>query len=181
MLSLFENLHQAALSGYQMIDQISDRLTVVYRAVLNISLMVQDLGQPVQELEERHAVIERLSNQLKLQAMNATLEASQTGEADQRLAMVGEQVYALARQLAAEMVQLRPSICCLRTGIQDVVLEIVENQHHISDGRGLGRTLKRDVTQLLALPESDRCFDRSPESSDGSTRAPDPNGRTSSR
>ena len=156
-----QDLHQAVQTGHHTLNQLSESLTAVHNVVLDAALTVQCLEQPVQALEQMQVKVNHGVNQLKLQAMNATLEAARIGEAGQGFAAIGERVHTLTQQLSLDMAQLQPLMSTLKTGTQDAVAQMTVSQQQISSGRRLGSTLKQCLTQLLTYPDQvDALMDR---------------------
>jgi methyl-accepting chemotaxis protein PixJ len=67
---------------------------------------LQHLNDPVQKVAAVSGQMTQLASQMKLQAMNAALEATRRGDSAQEFASIGEKVLELARQLDTKTADL---------------------------------------------------------------------------
>jgi methyl-accepting chemotaxis protein PixJ len=87
-----ESLHQC-LSGLQTNGAIAAE-------------RIQHLSNPTEQVAHISTQMTQLASQMKLQAMNAALEATRKGESAKEFASIGEKVLDLARQLDVQTVDL---------------------------------------------------------------------------
>ncbi|OKH21578.1 chemotaxis protein [Hydrococcus rivularis NIES-593] len=85
-------------------------MAAIQETALAATEQVKRLDRPSRKLAEIVDMLSQVASQMKLQAMNAALEAARTGEAGKEFATIGEKVLALARQLDADIAAIAPLV-----------------------------------------------------------------------
>lgn len=111
---------------------------------------LQTLHPPLQQLEGALTQITDLSTQLKLQAMNATLEASRVGEAGHPLAAIAEKVHDLTRQLETELLDFLPLITVIQTEAQGTISKLIWGQQQTTKGKSWEAETQQSLQQMIA-------------------------------
>jgi methyl-accepting chemotaxis protein PixJ len=99
--------NQALLSqGHAAIEALRLSLAALQTNGAIAAQQLQQLSEPTQKVTAISQQMTQLASQMKLQAMNAALEATRKGDSAQEFAGIGEKVLELARQLDAKTTDL---------------------------------------------------------------------------
>jgi twitching motility protein PilJ len=102
---------------------------------------MQQLGAPTQAVLSLAQQMTQLASQMKLQAMNAALEATRRGDAAQEFATIGEKVLELARQLDHKTTELSDTASLLQTKLATTTDVLRDEAPHLQAGvQGLEQT-----------------------------------------
>jgi methyl-accepting chemotaxis protein PixJ len=115
-----QELKEAWKMGMEAIEQIIDRSAAMH---LSIAESSEKLEQQQQSCENSISAIAPIANgisQIQLQAMNAMLEASRTGESGRQFAAIAEQIHTLAKQMEQDIIKLDPIITLIRSNAKEV-------------------------------------------------------------
>jgi methyl-accepting chemotaxis protein PixJ len=153
--------HEVSQKGVAIADAIQHRLALTQEGLASVADQVQQLGNPAQKLSEVTQFIHQMTSQMKLQAMNAALEATRMGDAGQEFAGIGEKVLDLARQLESKTAELATVADTLQSQLLVAASTLQDETQQIRAGLELGgqaeQTLDRIVaanTQLLTWLQS---------------------------
>jgi GAF domain-containing protein len=108
-------------SSIEAIEQIVERAAAMHTTIAESSQKIEQLEQFSESLVAAIAPIANSIAQLKLQAMNALLEAARCGEVGQPFAAIAEQVRAISKQMEQDMTKLDP-----------IVASVVSNAHSVA-------------------------------------------------
>jgi methyl-accepting chemotaxis protein len=87
---------------------------------------------------------------MKLQAMNAALEATRMGDSTQEFAGIGEKVLDLARQLEGKTVDLTAVTKTIQTQLLETVNTLQSETQQIQSGLQLGTQAEQALAQVIA-------------------------------
>ena len=138
------------LQSQEAVDAIQTSFTASLDAVVTVIAMLQALSQPIQQLEAALTLMTDLSTQLKLQAMNATLQAGRADDTHHNFAAIGEQIHGLTRQLDTSLVSLPPVIAAIRTEAQAAITKMTWGQQQTSEGKRWGTDIQQHLQQMVA-------------------------------
>ena len=111
---------------------------------------VQALSKPAQKLAEITQLIYQITSQMKLQAMNAALEATRMGDSTQTFAGIGEKVLDLARQLEGKTVDLSSVAETIQSQLIETVNTLQSETQNIEAGLQLGNEAEAALAQVVA-------------------------------
>ncbi|MGL5807215.1 MAG: GAF domain-containing protein, partial [Xenococcaceae cyanobacterium] len=103
-----QQLEETLALGISAIEQIVDRAATMHATIFDASEKIEQITLSCRQLTTAVEPIVLAISQLKLQAMNAMLEATRNGEAGQPLAAVAEEVRSLAKQLEDSVSAIEP-------------------------------------------------------------------------
>jgi methyl-accepting chemotaxis protein PixJ len=95
---------------------------------------LQHLSDPVQKVAAVSGQMTQLASQMKLQAMNAALEATRRGDSAQEFAGIGEKVLELARQLDTKTVDLASISHAIQTQLLATTGTLQEGSQQMQSG-----------------------------------------------
>jgi twitching motility protein PilJ len=115
---------------------------------------VKHLDRPSEKLVQGIDSISKIISQMKLQAMNAALEAARSGVAGQEFATIGDNVLALARQLEGDLAEIKPFVRDIQQQNQQVSTAIETSKDKtIAQSQIVGETQKK-LQQVAASSDS---------------------------
>jgi methyl-accepting chemotaxis protein PixJ len=85
-------------------------MLALQESIVVLSEQFKKLAPSSERLGEGTNVISQVISQIKLQAMNAALEAARAGAVGEEFASIGDKVLALARQLEGEVSEIKPLV-----------------------------------------------------------------------
>jgi methyl-accepting chemotaxis protein PixJ len=142
------------------INRLSNGMSAIQETSLEAAEKVKRIDRPSRKLAEVIELLSQVASQMKLQAMNAALEAARTGEAGQEFAAIGEKVLSLARQLDGDLAEIKPLVAEIQAETQGMAAviqtgakkAIAESQLVSETRQVLGQIVKASA-QMSALVE----------------------------
>ncbi len=123
-----QQVSQTIQANHDAITQMGRSITGVQTAFTEASTQLQLVVNPAQQLHTLISQVSDLAAQIKLQAMNVTLESARMGSAGQDFAAIGEAIHALARQLDTDMTEVTPLVATIFGNVQ-TASTLFENGH----------------------------------------------------
>jgi twitching motility protein PilJ len=138
-----QQVAQTVQFSQQVMNRIVQGISAIRETTLSATEQMKDLDEPARKLDETIELLSHVASQMKLQAMNAALEAARTGEKGQEFAIIGEKVLALARQLDEDIAELKPLVAEIKAKTQQVAEAIAAGQERaIAENQIVGETQK---------------------------------------
>jgi GAF domain-containing protein len=135
--------------GQNATEVLQQHLSSTYAELTSAIQRVQDLSKPTQKLSEITQTIYHITSQMKLQAMNAALEATRLSDS-QEFAGIGEKVLDLARQLEGKTVELTAVAKTMQTQLLETVNTLESDTQQIQSGLQLGNQAEQALGQAIA-------------------------------
>ncbi len=112
----------AAGTGDQVVQRSSESITSIRRQVDLIVTHMLDLGKKSQEIGGILEIINELSEQTNILAINATIEAAGAGEVGRRFGVVAEEIRRLADRVSGSTKEIRERIDEVRAAVNTTVM-----------------------------------------------------------
>ncbi|MCW8334816.1 methyl-accepting chemotaxis protein [Vibrio paucivorans] len=117
---------EAASSGQRVIEQSEQEMVKLVERMTAAVPVVEELAKNNANITEILSVIEGISEQTNLLALNAAIEAARAGEQGRGFAVVADEVRNLASRTQDSVGEIRDVIAKVQQGTQDVVEAIQE-------------------------------------------------------
>jgi methyl-accepting chemotaxis protein PixJ len=140
---------QVLQESQNMTEALQHCLSTTHRELASATQQVQQLSKPTQKLSDITQLIYQITSQMKLQAMNAALEATRMGDSTQEFAGIGEKVLDLARQLEGKTVDLTAVTETIQTQLLETVNTLQSETQQIQSGLQLGSQAGQALAQVM--------------------------------
>jgi len=134
----FSTLSSISDEGYTLLVEVVDR--------------IRALAQQSENLSETNEVIQSISSQTNLLAMNAAIEAAHAGEAGRGFAVVADEIRKLAEGAAIQSREIGRNLKLLKTGVDGVVgaaTTATERFTQVKESVETARTYQAQVTASM--------------------------------
>ena len=135
--TIASKMEEDVLKGFALLEKnvkkmgdIKDKNTGIINGIVSLSNKVNKIRDIVR-------VIDTITDQTKVIAFNAALEAAGAGEAGKRFAVVAEEVNQLADDIAALTRQIREQVEEIRSSSSSLIIYSEEGSDRISEGHKL--------------------------------------------
>jgi methyl-accepting chemotaxis protein PixJ len=145
-----QQAHEALQKSAAIADAIQHRLALTQEGLVSVTHQVQQLGNPAQKLLDVTQFIHQMTSQMKLQAMNAALEATRMGEAGQEFSGIGEKVLDLARQLESKTAELTTVADTLQSQLLMAASTLQDETQQVKSGLDLGDQAEQTLDRIVA-------------------------------
>jgi GAF domain-containing protein len=136
-----QQLSETLVTAITAIEQIVERAATMQGTISESSLKIEQILQSSRQLTTAVAPIVNAISQIKLQAMNAILEATRSGEAGQSFGAIAEEVRSLAKQLEDEVVAIEPLLGEMQANTEQVSEAMAtETEPIVSDSQIIAAT-----------------------------------------
>ncbi|MDX1301159.1 methyl-accepting chemotaxis protein [Photobacterium sp.] len=142
---------EAALDGQKVIQQSAESMTSLVNRMDSAVPVAKELESNSENINQILLVIEGISQQTNLLALNAAIEAARAGEQGRGFAVVADEVRQLASRTQDSVGQIRIVIEDLQQGTRDVVNAIEEGNQLAGD---TAQQVSRAVLSLNQITES---------------------------
>jgi twitching motility protein PilJ len=136
--------------------QIVANLSSLGESIRLASETANHLNRPAGRLSEVVRLVSSVAAQMKLQAMNASLEAARTGESGQTFASIAEKVHGLARQLETDITTLTPLVDEMQAETHSLAAALATGLEQMATGVQLSETNRAGVGQMASAGEQAR-------------------------
>jgi methyl-accepting chemotaxis protein PixJ len=144
-----QQTHEVLQKSAAIADAIQHRLALTQEGLTSVTQQVKQLGNPAQKLLEVTQFINQMTSQMKLQAMNAALEATRMGDAGQEFAGIGEKVLDLARQLESKTAELTTVADTLQSQLLVAASTLQDETQQVQSGLELGGQAEQTSEQMV--------------------------------
>ncbi|MDV7103009.1 methyl-accepting chemotaxis protein [Vibrio sp. TH_r3] len=141
----------AATSGQQVIQRSSDEMAKLVNRMQLAVPVVEELAENNASITDILGVIEAISEQTNLLALNAAIEAARAGEQGRGFAVVADEVRNLASRTYSSVAEIKLVIDKVQTGTHDVVSAIQEGNELASH---TSSEVNRAAEQLCTIFEA---------------------------
>ena len=143
-----EQVQEVLNHGQDLGKTLQKSLAEIQTGLASTTQQVEQLSSPAQQLTEITQFIQQMTSQMKLQAMNAALEASRVGDA-QEFTEIGEKVMELARQLESKTAELTTVTHTLESQLGEAVKALHQEMQQVQSGLHLGDQSEQTLTQMV--------------------------------
>ncbi len=148
-----QSVNKAAQVGQQTIEQIKEHHASMWVSLIEAATKVQNLSQPVQQLDQVLSDVGNITANIKLKAMNAALEAARIGEQGEEFANIGEDLHSLVGQLDNSITVVNTLTSTVRTEVQETTTKMTLGQQQASSGKLLITVAQQQLNQVSALTQ----------------------------
>jgi methyl-accepting chemotaxis protein PixJ len=140
--------HEMLAQSHRLLLTLEQHLSTSQDSLITAAQNAHQLSTPAQKLSEATQFIHQITSQMKLQAMNAALEATRLGDSAQDFAGIGEKVLDLARQLDAKTTELTAVVETLQMRLSGTVKAAQQEAQQIKPGLELIEQTKLTFEQM---------------------------------
>jgi methyl-accepting chemotaxis protein PixJ len=140
--------HEMLEQSHRLLLTLEQHLSTSQDSLITAAQNAHQLSNPAQKLSEATQFIHQITSQMKLQAMNAALEATRLGDSAQDFAGIGEKVLDLARQLDAKTTELTAGVETLQMRLSGTVKAAQQEAQHIKPSLELIEKTKLTFEQM---------------------------------
>ncbi len=140
----------AEIGGAAM-DRTVDNIGSLRTRIGETSKMVKNLGESSQQITRVVALIEKISLQTNLLAINAGIEAARAGEGGQGFAVVAEEVGGLASQAAEAAQDINRIVETIQLETSQVIKAMEESTDQVVEGAQVVEEAKGSLEQIVEV------------------------------
>lgn len=148
-----QQVDQAVLAGYQTLEQVGNSSIDLQETFAKAVAQIEALAQPTQKLDEELSAISNLAAQIRLQAMNVTLEVARDSTTSQEFAAIGEKLHTLVRQLDAHLKTVTPMVVALQTDVRQAFDTLTMGKQLISPWAGWVAEAQQYLNQIATYSD----------------------------
>lgn len=141
--------NSSAKQGQQVIELSAEEMIKLVDRMTSAVPIVEELAKNNGNITEILTVIEGISEQTNLLALNAAIEAARAGEQGRGFAVVADEVRSLASRTQSSVGEIREVIGKVHTGTQDVVEAIQEGNVLANDTAAHVQNAVQDLSAIF--------------------------------
>ncbi len=141
----------AARSGDQIVHRTQDAVSAIKRQVDLIVTHMLDLGRKSQQIGGILELINELSEQTNILAINATIEAVSAGETGKRFAVVADEIRKLADRVGGSTKEIRSLIDEIRSAVNTTVMATEGGSKAVDSGTRQFGEVTASLKQIVGL------------------------------
>lgn len=146
-----QKFSQTLQDTHKSMSKTLDCICAIQETVGETAEKINGLNQPCQKLSQLVSSVIRVVSQMKLQALNATLEVARTGEVDQKFAPIAEKVLFLARQLDTDVEKIKLLVTEFQTVTSEVSAVMQIGTKQVVTGTQLMEETQQKLNQVAIL------------------------------
>ncbi|MGP4071788.1 methyl-accepting chemotaxis protein [Piscibacillus sp. B03] len=139
-----------AAEGEQVVNQAVSQMENISSNVSNIGGVIKELDQRSNEIEDIIKMINDISEQTNLLALNAAIEAARAGEHGKGFAVVADEVRKLAEQSTNSTVEISKIIYEIRNQTKEAVESVEQGVISVDEGRTLVNQAGQSFNEISA-------------------------------
>jgi len=143
----------ASDKGREAIDRSDNATRALSRRLADSRAQADQLMERASSIETVLAVIQGITEQTSLLALNASIEAARAGDAGRGFAVVADEVRALAGKTKDSTAQIRSTIEELQTAVSDVVEEISAANDEAESTQALSAQSQEALVEIQSAAE----------------------------
>ena len=144
---------ETAMAGEEAMDLTVGNIMDLRQTVGQTAKKVKRLGESSQQITKAVLLINQISQQTNLLAINAGIEAARAGEAGQGFAAVAEEVSELAVRSATATEEIERIVETIQRETSDVVLAIEQSTSQVVEGTRRVEDARASLSQMMAISQ----------------------------
>lgn len=129
-----QSVQQLTLSGRSLMEQSTDQMATINRLMMDSVQKVEGLNEQSAEISNLVSVIDAISAQTNLLALNAAIEAARAGEAGKGFAVVADEVRKLAEQVQHSVSDISSIVARIQGETQNVTKSLQTGYEEVVKG-----------------------------------------------
>jgi len=143
-----------ALEGSFSIKKISSQQDVMESSLQNLRILVDDFYENSKEISQQVTEIERISDQTKLLALNASIEAARAGEHGTGFIVVANEVQTLAINSKISTSNILNLIHTMYSKVEEIQQCMLASIEEVVSGKSLIHDTKQTFSQIVTSSKS---------------------------
>lgn len=143
-----------ALDGSVSINKIATQQEVVESSLQNLRSLVDDFYDDSKEISKQVIEIERISDQTKLLALNASIEAARAGDHGTGFSVVANEVQKLAHSSKDSTSHILTLIHTMYTKVEHIQESMVASVEEVAKGKKIVEETERTFSQIVTSSKS---------------------------